>query len=102
MSRSLRLRSVMSFLVHRIATGRPRASRCRDHRLDTVTGVPSALLLSSSPSQRPVRSTSARISGVYSITSSARCRERLRDPQPEDFRGLEVDDQFELGGLLDG
>jgi hypothetical protein len=28
--------------------------------------------------------------------------ERLRDRQPERFRGLEVDDQFELRGLLDG
>jgi hypothetical protein len=29
-------------------------------------------------------------------------QQRLRHRQPEGLRGLEVDDQFELGGLLDG
>ena len=38
---------------------------------------------------------------LYSITSSARSEERLGNCQAERLGGLEIDDQLELGRLLD-
>ena len=46
-------------MVSSVATGCPVSSRCRDHRLATVTCAPSRLVWTSSPSQRPVRSSAA-------------------------------------------
>jgi hypothetical protein len=39
----------MSLLVSMIATGRPRRSRCNDHRLSTTSWAPSRLVWTSSP-----------------------------------------------------
>jgi hypothetical protein len=54
----------------------PRPSRRKDQRLATTTGVPSALVCSSSPSQRPLVSSSALTSasgGMAPIERSLRC-----------------------------
>ncbi len=56
---SARLRSVMSLFVSRIARTRPWAVRRKDQRLATTTVVPSRRVWTSSPSQRPVRVSSA-------------------------------------------
>src|SRR5207249_3515817 len=46
---------------------------------------------------------SRRVGRACTIRSPGRPQqERLRDRQPERLRGLEVDDQLELGGLFDG
>ena len=37
----------------------------------------------------------------YSITSSARSRNDFRDCQPERFGGGQIDDEIELGRLID-
>ena len=65
------LRSVMSLLVSRVASGLPCSSCCIDHRLATMTCVPSRFVWTSSPSQRPVRSNSAFISSSGAGRSSA-------------------------------
>src|SRR5262245_43574 len=78
-SSSRRLRSLMSLFVSRTAIGLPRSSRCSDHRLETTNSVPSAFVCRTSPSQRPVRGSSARmaLTGLLLVVSW-RCEDRFQ------------------------
>src|SRR5215467_12632918 len=78
---------------------------CARRRLRQLTArrLPVLLLLVKLRVQPLLRQGAGRVGRAWLLDHLIRSQQqRLRDRQPQRLRGLHVDDEFELGGLLDG